>query len=263
MRVRGFTQDDAHIFCSPEQMPEEIDRVLNFCLKMIRSFGFNDFKLYLATRPSDAVGDQERWDAATRSLKMAIEKTGLPNELDEGGGAFYGPKIDLKIKDALGREWQCSTIQFDFNEPERFKMAYTGSDGAEHQPYMIHRALFGSIERFFGVLIEHYSGKFPLWLSPVQAVILPVSDKFDDYAVKISSELKKNDVRVEVDLSSEKLGYKIRKAQMEKVPYMLVVGEKEVENETVSVRHRDKGDIGSQKIEDFLKNILEENKNRM
>ncbi len=263
MRVRGFTQDDAHIFCTPEQMPEEIDRTLSFCLKMIRSFGFNDFKLYLATRPNDAVGDPERWDAAIKSLKEAIERTGLPSELDEGGGAFYGPKIDLKIKDALGREWQCSTIQFDFNEPERFKMTYTGSDGADHQPYMIHRALFGSIERFFGVLIEHYAGKFPLWLSPVQVTLLPVSDKFNEYAKKIEQTLIDNKIRVESDLTPEKLGYKIRKAQMLKIPYMLIVGEKEAETKTISLRHRDKGDLGTSTLEEFLKNILEENIKRV
>ncbi len=263
MRVRGFTQDDAHIFCRPDQMPEEIDRVLNFCLNMIRSFGFKDFKLYLATKPEKSVGSDDRWIAATEALRAAINRTGLPSEMDDGGGAFYGPKIDLKINDALGREWQCSTIQFDFNEPERFNMTYTGSDGADHQPYMIHRALLGSIERFFGVLIEHYSGKFPLWLSPVQVSILPVSDKFNDYAEKITASLKKENIRVEIDSSPEKLGFKIRKAQLEKIPYMIVIGEKEIESGQLSVRHRDKGDLGSQNFEEFIKQILDENKNRM
>lgn len=258
MRVRGFTQDDAHIFCRQDQMPEEIDRVLDFCLKMIRSFGFKDFKLYLATRPKEkSVGDEKLWQAATEALQAAIVKTGLPAEVDEGGGAFYGPKIDLKIKDALGREWQCSTIQFDFNEPERFNLTYKGSDGADHQPYMIHRALFGSIERFFGVLIEHYEGAFPMWLAPVQAIVLPVLPEQHEYSRKVMEELRQAGIRAETDNRNEKIGYRIREAQLQKIPYMLVVGEREAQDGTVALRTRKDGDQGAQSLEKVMAEILE------
>jgi threonyl-tRNA synthetase len=258
MRVRGFTQDDAHIFCRQDQMPEEIDRVLDFCLKMIRSFGFKDFKLYLATRPKEkSVGDEKLWQAATEALQAAIVKTGLPAEVDEGGGAFYGPKIDLKIKDALGREWQCSTIQFDFNEPERFNLTYKGSDGADHQPYMIHRALFGSIERFFGVLIEHYEGAFPMWLAPVQAIVLPVLPEQHEYSRKVMEELRQAGIRAETDSRNEKIGYRIREAQLQKIPYMLVVGDREAQNGTVAVRTRKEGDRGALQLEKVKAEILE------
>lgn len=258
MRVRGFTQDDAHIFCRQDQMPEEIDRVLDFCLKMIRSFGFKDFKLYLATRPKEkSVGDEKLWQAATEALQAAIVKTGLPAEVDEGGGAFYGPKIDLKIKDALGREWQCSTIQFDFNEPERFNLTYKGSDGADHQPYMIHRALFGSIERFFGVLIEHYEGAFPMWLAPVQAIVLPVLPEQHEYSCKVMEELRQAGIRAETDNRNEKIGYRIREAQLQKIPYMLVVGEREAQDGTVALRTRKDGDQGAQSLEKVMAEILE------
>src|SRR5690554_4814740 len=218
LRVRGFTQDDAHIFCRPDQMPEEIDRVLAFSLHILRSFGFEDLRLYLATRPEKSVGDDQRWEAATAALRDAVEKTGLPYEVDEGGGAFYGPKIDIKISDALGREWQCSTIQFDFNNPERFDMTYKGRDSTDRQPYMIHRALLGSLERFFGVLIEHYGGAFPLWLAPVQVVVLPVLPDNQEYAGEICDWFQENGIRAELDARNEKIGYRIREAQVGKVP---------------------------------------------
>jgi threonyl-tRNA synthetase len=258
MRVRGFTQDDAHIFCRQDQMPEEIDRVLNFCLYIIRSFGFQDFKLYLATRPKEkSVGDEERWQAATEALRDAVAKTGLPSEVDEGGGAFYGPKIDLKIKDALGREWQCSTIQFDFNMSERFDLTYKGSDSADHQPYMIHRALLGSLERFFGVLIEHYEGAFPVWLAPVQALVLPVLPDNHEYSRSVMEELRGAGIRAEIDSRNEKIGYRIREAQLQKIPYMLVVGEREAKEGTVAVRTRKEGDIGAQTVAKVKEEILE------
>jgi threonyl-tRNA synthetase len=258
MRVRGFTQDDAHIICRQDQMPEEIDRVLDFCLQMIRSFGFKDFKLYLATRPKEkSVGEEALWQAATEALQAAVAKTGIPTEVDEGGGAFYGPKIDLKIKDALGREWQCSTIQFDFNEPERFDMTYKGSDSADHRPYMIHRALFGSIERFFGVLIEHYEGAFPLWLAPVQAIVLPVLPEQHEYSRKVMEELRQAGIRAEMDNRNEKIGYRIREAQLQKIPYMLVVGERESQDGTVALRTRKDGDQGAQQLEKVKAEILE------
>ncbi len=258
LRVRGFTQDDAHIFCRPDQMPEEIDRVLAFSLHILRSFGFEDFRLYLATRPEKSVGDDERWEAATTALRAAMEKTGLPYEVDEGGGAFYGPKIDIKISDALGREWQCSTIQFDFNLPERFGMTYTAQDGTDQQPYMIHRALLGSLERFFGVLIEHYAGAFPLWLAPVQAVVLPVLPANQEYAGKIYDWLRENGIRAELDARNEKIGYRIREAQLQKVPYMLIVGEKEAAAGQIAVRSRKEGDLGAWDREQFLAKLKEE-----
>lgn len=258
LRVRGFTQDDAHIFCRPDQMPEEIDRVLSFCLHILKAFGFSDFRLYLATRPEESVGEEERWQAATTALEEAIKKTGLPYEVDEGGGAFYGPKIDLKIKDALGREWQCSTIQFDFNEPERFGLTYKGADGADHQPYMIHRALLGSLERFFGILIEQYGGAFPLWLAPVQVVVLPVLPAQQEYAGRICAWLREHGIRAELDGRNEKIGYKIREAQVNKVPYMIIVGEKEAAQGTLSVRSRKEGDLGVQEKEVFLARIKQE-----
>ncbi len=263
LRVRGFTQDDAHIFCRPDQMPEEIDRVLAFSLHILRSFGFEDFRLYLATRPENSVGDEERWEAATAALQAAVEKTGLPYEVDEGGGAFYGPKIDIKISDALGREWQCSTIQFDFNLPERFGLTYTAQDGTDQQPYMIHRALLGSLERFFGVLIEHYAGAFPLWLAPVQVVVLPVLPAHLEYAGEIYEWLRENGIRVELDGRNEKIGYRIREAQLQKVPYMLIVGEKEAAAGKIAVRSRKEGDLGVWEREQFLAKLKEESEKKV
>ena len=239
LRVRGFTQDDAHIFCTPGQMEEEIREVLRFSLFMLRSFGFEEIGAYLSTRPEKSVGEPERWDAATESLRKAIEAEGLAYGVDEGGGAFYGPKIDLKIKDALGREWQLSTIQFDFNEPERFNMTFVDSDGVEKRPYMIHRALLGSIERFFGVLLEHYAGAFPLWLSSEQVCVIPVSEIFNSYALKILATLQEAGIRAYIDDSDDRMNAKIRNAQKLKVPHMLVLGEREEQAHTVSVRYRD------------------------
>jgi threonyl-tRNA synthetase len=263
LRVRGFTQDDAHLFCAPDQMPDEIRRVLRFCLSMLNEFGFDKYKIYLATKPKEkSVGDENMWAAATKALKEAVIAEGLECDVDEGGGAFYGPKIDIKIKDALNREWQCSTIQFDFNEPEQFDMTYIAPDGSRQRPYMIHRALLGSIERFFGVLIEHYAGAFPVWLAPVQAKIIPIMDKHQAFANEIADKLREQEVDVEIDSRNEKIGYRIREAQLEKVPYMLVIGDKELENRNVSVRSRKDGDLGSMSVDAFIARIAEEIKTR-
>ncbi|HSJ57519.1 MAG TPA: threonine--tRNA ligase [Anaerolineae bacterium] len=255
MRVRGFTQDDAHIFCTPEQMEDEVVEVLRFSLRLLEAFGFEDFKAYVATRPADAPGDPKRWDEATEALKRAIAVEGLPYEIDEGGGAFYGPKIDLKLRDALGREWQTTTIQFDFNEPERFDMAYIGADGHEHRPYMVHRALLGSIERFFGILVEHYGGAFPAWLAPVQAVVVPIADRHNDYAWQVRRRLADAGLRVEVDDSSDRMQAKIRNAQLQKVPYMLVVGDREQEENAVAVRLRSGENLGGQPVDEFIARV--------
>jgi threonyl-tRNA synthetase len=252
MRVRGFTQDDAHIYCMPDQIEAEIVEVLRFSLRMLEAFGFSEFKAYLATRPEEAVGEPERWDQAIEALKRAIAVEGVPYQIDEGGGAFYGPKIDLKLRDALGREWQTTTIQFDFNEPERFDLKYIGSDGLEHRPYMVHRALLGSIERFFGILIEHYGGAFPVWLAPVQATLIPIADRHNDFAYEVAAQLRAAALRVEVDDSSNRMQAKIRDAQLQKVPYMLIIGDREIENERVAVRLRSGEDLGGIPIADFM-----------
>ncbi len=261
LRVRGFTQDDAHIFCSHEQVEDEIIEVIRFSSYIWNSFGFDNLKYYISTKPEKAVGEDDVWEKATHSLKNALDSQGLEYEIDEGGGAFYGPKIDIKVKDALHREWQMSTIQFDFNLPERFDMKYVGEDGKDHRPFMVHRALFGSIERFMGVLIEHYGGAFPTWLAPTQVVIIPVSQNFAEYAEKIEKKLKEKNIKVSVDSRSEKIGYKIRESETQKVPYMLIVGEKEVESETISIRKHKEGDLGSFKIEEFISNITSEIEN--
>ena len=227
LRVRGMTQDDAHIFCRPEQVEDEVDGVLDLTFHLLRTFGFEEFELMLSTRPEKAVGDPERWELATSSLRRTLEARGLSYELDEGGGAFYGPKIDVHIRDAIGRLWQCTTIQFDFNLPERFGLTYVGEDGREHQPYMIHRALLGSMERFMGVLIEHYGGAFPTWLAPVQAVLIPIADRHQEYARSVESQLAAAGIRVHNDLRNERMNAKIREAQLQKVPYMLVLGDRE------------------------------------
>jgi threonyl-tRNA synthetase len=258
MRVRGFTQDDAHIFCRPDQMPEEIDRVLGFCLDMLKGFGFENYEIFLSTRPEKAVGDPAQWEDATAALRAALERRGLSYQVDEGGGAFYGPKIDVKIKDALDREWQCSTIQFDFNLPARFELSFIGEDGKPHQPYMIHRALLGSMERFFGVLIEHYAGSFPTWLAPVQATVIPVSDQNLEYAAQVQKELEQAGVRSEILQKNEKIGAKIRDAERSKVPYMLVVGARDTEAGTVSVRAHGGKDLGAMARGEFVKRIVEE-----
>ncbi len=262
LRVRGFTQDDAHIFCTPEQMESEILEVLRFSLSIWKDFGFSNIKAYLATRPEKSVGDDEMWRQASESLKKAIEAEGLEYELDEGGGAFYGPKIDLKIKDALGREWQMTTIQFDFNEPERFKMTYVDSDGKEKRPYMVHRALLGSIERFFGVLIEHFGGAFPVWLAPVQVVVIPVAPTFDEYAKQVAAQLREKEFRVEVDVSDQRMNAKIRTAQTRKVPYMLVVGQKELDGGSVSVRARSGEQLPSFSIDGFAEFLAEKTESK-
>jgi threonyl-tRNA synthetase len=246
LRVRGFTQDDAHIFCTPEQMESEISEVLRFSLQLWKVFGFKDIKAYLATKPADSVGEQSRWDAALESLRKAVDAEGLAYEIDEGGGAFYGPKIDLKVKDALGREWQMTTIQFDFNMPERFDMTFVDGDGKHKRPYMIHRALLGSLERFFGVLIEHFGGAFPVWIAPEQAAVIPVAEGFNEYAGKVAAELKARDIRVSTELGDSRLNAKIRECQNRKIPYMLVVGQREADEGTVSIRRRDNAQDGKQ-----------------
>ncbi|MFI5237101.1 MAG: threonine--tRNA ligase [Ignavibacteriales bacterium] len=258
LRVRGFTQDDAHIFCTHAQIEDEIIEVIRFAKMVWAAFGFNDLKFYLSTKPEKAVGEDELWNKATDSLKNALSREKLEYEVDEGGGAFYGPKIDIKIKDALKREWQMSTVQFDFNEPERFDMKYIGEDGKEHRPFMVHRALLGSIERFFGILIEHFAGDFPTWLAPVQVAIIPVSQNFSEYALKVNEKLRQAGIRSQVDHRNEKIGYKIRDWEMQKVPYMVIVGEKEVTSENISVRKHKKGDIGTFKISDFIDKLATE-----
>lgn len=255
MRVRGFTQDDAHIFCSPAQMPEEIDRTLKFCLHILRSFGFDQFNAYLATRPEKAVGDPAQWEDATEALRQALLRANLPYELDEGGGAFYGPKIDLKIRDAIGREWQCSTIQFDFNLSQRFDLSFINEKGERERPYMIHRALLGSMERFMGVLIEHYSGAFPAWLAPVQAMLIPIADRHIEYCQQVAGRLREAGLRVEIDDSSERMQNKIRKAQGQKIPYMLVAGDKERDAGAVAVRLRTGEDLKAMPVEQFIARI--------
>lgn len=252
LRVRGFTQDDAHIFCTPGQIEDEILRVLRFSLDLLRAFGFSDFYLYLATMPEKHVGEPERWEQAQESLHQALKIEGLDYEVDEGGGAFYGPKIDIKIKDALGRAWQCTTIQFDFNLPERFDMTYVGEDGKEHRPYMVHRALLGSLERFFGVLVEHYGGAFPVWLAPVQVVLIPIADKHVEYARSVAGQLRAAGLRVEVNDSGERMQAKIRDAQMQKVPYMLIIGNREMEAGQVNLRMRDGNVPGAMSVDAFL-----------
>ena len=259
MRVRGFTQDDAHIFCSPEQMPEEIDKVLNFCLHILRGFGMEDFHAYLATRdPDKSAGDVDRWDAATEALREALDRAKLPYDIDEGGAAFYGPKIDLKMIDALDREWQLSTIQFDFNLPDRFDLNYVGEDGKQHRPYMIHRALLGSIERFMGVLVEHYGGAFPLWLAPTHAVLIPITDRNLDYVHATAEKMRAEGLRVTVDDSSDRMGAKIRDAEKLKTPYMLVVGDREQEAGTVAPRLRSGAQLDPISIDELMKRMLEE-----
>jgi len=258
LRVRGFTQDDAHIFMREDQMEAEVIRTLDFVVAMLSRFGFNEYDIYLSTMPEKHVGDEAIWQRATEALRAALELRRLPHKVDEGGGAFYGPKIDIKIKDCIGRAWQCSTIQLDFNEPERFDITYIGEDGQPHRPIMIHRALLGALERFFGVLIEHYAGAFPLWLAPVQVRVLPIADRHHEYAEQVRLGLADAGFRVEVDARNEKTGYKIREAQLQKVPYMLVVGDKEVQAGTVSVRSRDRGDLGTQQVDALIQSLTSE-----
>jgi threonyl-tRNA synthetase len=248
LRVRGFTQDDAHLFCRPDQIESEVSRVLDFTFFILRTFGFTEFEIYVSTKPEKAVGSAENWTQATGALEAALKGRGVAYEIDPGEGVFYGPKIDIKIKDVLGRSWQCSTIQVDFNNPERFELAYTGEDGKSHRPIMIHRALMGSIERFFGILVEHYAGAFPTWLAPVQALVLSITDKQQAYAETVASQLRAAGFRADADLRNEKIGFKIREAEKAKVPFMLVVGDREMQGGTVSVRGRSKADLGSMPV---------------
>ena len=252
LRVRGFTQDDAHIFCREDQLEDEMHNILDFTIFVLKTFGFEAYDIYLSTRPEKYVGTIENWERATTALKLSLEKKGLRYNIDPGGGAFYGPKIDIKIKDALNRYWQCSTIQVDFNNPERFDMTYRGSDGKEHRPIMIHRALMGSLERFFGILIEHYGGDFPLWLTPVQAKVLTIAERHNEFAREIHRQLKAADIRTEVDVRNEKIGYKIREATLRKIPYLVIIGDKEVADQQITVRKRNGENAGPYSIGEFM-----------
>lgn len=261
MRVRCFTQDDAHIFMMPEQIRDEIKGVAKLIDEVYSLFGFK-YHVELSTRPEDSMGSDEDWDLATDALRGALDDLGLPYVVNEGDGAFYGPKIDFHLQDSIGRTWQCGTIQLDFQLPLRFELEYTGADGEKHRPIMIHRVAFGSIERFIGILIEHFAGAFPTWLSPIQVKVLPISDKYMEYGEKVLSGLKESGIRAELDSRAEKIGYKIREAQMQKIPYMLVVGAKEEESELVSVRSRFEGDEGQKSLADFIASLKEEIKNK-
>lgn len=258
MRVRGFTQDDAHIICTPEQMDEEVEKLIVFSLDMLKQFGFKDFLIYLSTRPEGSVGEVEDWDKATNSLRMSMEKLGLDYQVDEGGGAFYGPKIDIKIKDALGRAWQCTTIQFDFNEPTRFDMNYIGPDNSPHRPYMIHRAVLGSVERFFATLLEYHAGNLPLWLAPVQIMVIPITDNQMEYGKLLVEKLQLLGYRTEIDTRGEKIGYKIRDAELKKIPFMFVIGKNEETEAKVTLRQHTKGDLGAMSFDEAIKAIREQ-----
>lgn len=258
MRVRGFTQDDAHIFCRPDQIHEEIIKVLTFTFDLFKTFGFSEFDIMVSTRPKKFVGSEENWHLATESLKAAIEEFRMPYSIDEEGGAFYGPKIDIQIRDAIGRPWQCTTVQFDFNLPERFDLSYIGSDGQAHRPYMVHRALLGSVERFFGILLEHYAGSFPLWLAPTQVVLIPIADRHLTYVEQLADKLAKASIRTYIDQRNERMNLKIREAQAQKVPYMLIVGDKEIDSNTVSIRQRDGAQLDPMPSEEFLSRVVAE-----
>jgi len=252
-----ITMDDAHLFCTPEQLQPEFENTVDAALTVLRAFKFDDYKMFVSTKPPNALGDDALWERATNAIKAACDHAGLAYEIDEGGGAFYGPKLDIKVRDAIGREWQLSTVQVDFNLPERFQLSYVGPDGQEHRPVMIHRALCGSLERFMGVLIEHYAGAFPTWLAPVQAVVLPITDGQFEYARSIAAQLADSGVRVEIDESNERLQKKIRNQQMLKVPYMLVVGKSEAADKTVNVRSRS-GEQQTMSPEQFLASVQNE-----
>jgi threonyl-tRNA synthetase len=252
LRVRGFTQDDAHILCRPDQLQDEISAIINFVDDVMDMFGF-EYEMELSTRPDKAIGTDEDWERATQALLQTLKAKGLPFEINEGEGAFYGPKIDVKLKDALRRSWQCATIQVDFAMPERFDLAYVGSDGSRHRPVMLHRVILGAMERFIGVLIEHYAGAFPVWLAPVQAILLTVTDRQVPYAERVYSQLIQKEIRVERDFRNEKLGFKIREAQVQKIPYMLVVGDREVAEGTISPRKRSGEAMKAMNVEEFLR----------
>ncbi len=251
LRTRQFTQDDAHIFCRPDQLIDEITAIIDMVAEVMAIFGFS-YSMEISTRPEQSMGSEEMWDQATKALKDALDKKGLPYDINEGDGAFYGPKIDVKIKDAIGRSWQCATIQCDFNLPERFDIHYIGSDGGRHRPVMLHRVILGSLERFIGVLIEHFAGAFPVWISPVQAIIMNITDAQADYTDQVAAKLRANDVRIELDTRNEKIGFKIREARLQKVPYMVVIGDREKEEGTITVRERS-GDQKAMGIDDFIK----------
>ena len=257
LRVRGFTQDDAHIFCRLDQLEQEIISVLEFIDYVMHIFKFK-YEVNLSTRPAKYAGTLENWDKATEILQRALKDKGVPFEIDPGAGVFYGPKIDVKLKDALGRTWQGPTVQVDFNLPERFELTYTAEDGSKQTPVMVHRAILGSIERFFGALIEHYAGAFPLWLAPVQVKVLPIADRHIEYTRQVAGELRYLGFRVEEALRQEKIGAKIRNAQVQKVPYMLIIGDKEVEAESVAVRSRKDGDLGQKKLTTFVEELRKE-----
>ncbi len=252
LRVRGFTQDDAHIFCRKEQLKDEIEQVLEFIINTLVSFGFKEYEIYLSTRPEKYTGSDEIWDMATSALEMSLKEKGLPYKIDPGEGVFYGPKIDIKLKDALSRTWQGPTIQVDFNLPERFNVTYVGQDGKEHQPVMIHRVVLGSLERFMGALIEHYAGAFPVWLSPTQVLVATITEKHKQYGEYIQNQLRANQIRTDIDLRNEKIGFKIREAQIQKLPYVIIIGDNEEQNKTISVRKRGGKDLGQMTIEDFV-----------
>jgi threonyl-tRNA synthetase len=262
-RVRGFTQDDAHTICTPEQMPKELSNLLKFALTVLETFGFKEYTIYLSTKPEKYAGTDENWKKATDTLKDVIEKLKLSYQTDKGGGVFYGPKIDIKIKDSLGREWQCTTIQFDFNLPERFKMTYVDEKGKRQEPFMIHRAILGSMERFIGVLLEHYAGNLPLWLSPVQTWIVPIGSDHRKYAEEIQEKLKSLGIRTEAKTEAETVSKKIREGEIQKIPYILVVGGKEIENKSVRVRQRQKGDIGEIALDKFIEKIISETEKKI
>jgi threonyl-tRNA synthetase len=257
LRVRGFTQDDAHIFCTPESLEVEIIKVIDFAFDMLKTFGF-EWEVDLSTRPEKYAGTEENWKHATQALISALKQKGIEYKIDEGAGVFYGPKIDVKMKDALGRPWQGPTIQVDFNLPERFDLNYIAEDGSKKRPVMIHRVVLGSMERFLGALIEHYGGAFPLWISPVQVMILPIADRHAAYAHQVAEQLLSQDIRVEVDNRREKINLKIREAQLQKIPYMLIVGDKEQQQSTVAVRSRSGGDLGVSDLKNFLEKLKKE-----
>jgi threonyl-tRNA synthetase len=263
LRVRNFTQDDAHIFCMPDQLEKEIASVIDFTFFVLDTFGFKEREIELSTRPTDSIGTDTDWERATAALKGALESKGIPYNVHEGEGAFYGPKIDVRIKDALGRAWQCSTIQCDFALPERFDLEFTGADGKKHRPAMLHRAILGSVERFMGTLIEHYAGAMPFWLSPVQICLIPVAAAHEEYAGKILKELEAAGFRAHMKPAEETLGARIRAAQNEKIPYMIVLGDKEIEAKKIAVRSRSKGDLGQTALSDFIQKAKEEATQRL
>jgi threonyl-tRNA synthetase len=257
LRVRGFTQDDAHILCRPDQLNDEIYAILDFVDDVMKVFGF-EYEMELSTRPEKSIGTDEDWERATQALLLALKGKGLVFDINEGDGAFYGPKIDVKLKDALNRRWQCATIQVDFAMPERFDLTFVGSDGERHRPVMLHRVILGAMERFIGVLIEHYAGAFPVWLSPVQAILLTVTDRHIPYAESVSQELLRKEIRVERDFRNEKLGFKIREAQLQKIPFMLVIGDREEKEGTLSPRKRSGEAMKAMRVEDFVSQIRSE-----